>query len=373
MKANIMKIGPCTLVVTALSISPCVAQSGPPLGIGIVGLVHGHVDGFLKGAVTRTDIKILGVAESDRSLFDRYAGEYHLPASLYFSSIDEMIERTHPAAVVVYTDTFRHRAVVEDCARHNVHVMMEKPLAVSYKDALAMQSAAAAGKIHVLVNYETTWYASNTEARNVLNLGKIGAIRKVVVRDGHEGPKEIHVQPEFFKWLTNPELNGAGALFDFGCYGADLSTWLHKGEIPETVTAVTQQIKPDIYPHVEDEANVILTYRNSVAVLEPSWNWPFSIKDLQVYGRTGYVKTIEAKRVDIRIEGEKDGHTEDAPPLQPPYDDSLHYLAAVIAGRVDDHESLSSLGLNVLVTEILDAARTSAKEGRTVHLPLNEQ
>ena len=51
----------------------------------------------------------------------------------------------------------------------------------------------------------------------------MGEMRKIVVHDGHQGPKEIHVEPEFFAWLTDPELNGAGALFDFGCYGADLS------------------------------------------------------------------------------------------------------------------------------------------------------
>ncbi|HEY7305058.1 MAG TPA: hypothetical protein VH601_13130, partial [Bryobacteraceae bacterium] len=59
-------------------------------------------------------------------------------------------------------------------------------------------------------------------------------------------------------------------------------------------------------------------------------------------------------------------------PLQAPYDDSLRYFAAVIGGEVKDEHSLSSLGTNVLVTEILDAARRSSKEGRTIHLPLND-
>ena len=60
----------------------------------------------------------------------------------------------------------------------------------------------------------------------------LATIRKVVVHDGHQGPKEINVAPEFFAWLNDPKLNGAGALYDFGCYGADLMTWLMDGQRP---------------------------------------------------------------------------------------------------------------------------------------------
>src|SRR2546426_11576098 len=131
----------------------------------------------------------------------------------------------------------------------------------------------------------------------------IGEIRKVVIHDGHRGPKEIGVSPEFVAWLTDPKLNGAGALFDFGCYGADLVTWLMEGKRPETVTAVMQQIKPDVYPHVDDEATIILTYPKAQAILQASWNWPFDRKDMEVYGQTGYVITVRRDEIRVRREG----------------------------------------------------------------------
>ncbi len=355
--------------MAAISV-PSIAS--PPLRIGVVGLVHGHVAGFFNSALKRSDIQIVGIAEPDRTLFDKYAARYHLAPALYFSSLTDMLSKAHPPAVVTYTDTFDHRKVVEECARHNVHVMMEKPLAVSYRDALAMADAARTGNIHVLVNYETTWYSSNSAAYDLLRKGALGDLRRVVVHDGHQGPKEIRVQPEFFHWLTDPKLNGAGALFDFGCYGADLTTWLANGQLPLAVTAVTQQIKPEIYPRVDDEATVILTYPKAVAILQASWNWPFDRKDMEVYGRTGYVKTIRRDRIDVRLEHEKQSRITSPASLQSPYDDSLHYFAAVIAGAVKDEHTLSSLDTNVLVTEILDAARRSAKEGRTIRLPLND-
>ena len=346
------------------------APTPAPLRIGIVGLAHGHVAGFFKNNLTRPDIQIAGIAEPDRRLFDKYSTEYHLDPALYFPSVAALIEHARPTAVVVYTNTFDHRSVVQECARRGVHVMMEKPLAVSYRDALAMADAARAGKIHVLVNFETTWYASNKAAYDLLEQGSLGEARKVVVHDGHRGPKEIHVQPEFFAWLTDPKLNGAGALFDFGCYGADLMTNLMHGKPPHTVTAVTQHLQPETYPRVDDEANVILTYPRAVALLQASWNWPFDRKDMEVYGRTGLVKTILRDKVEVRREGEKESHLESPPPLQPPYDDSLHYFAAVIEGQVQENGSLSSLQTNLVVTEILDAARRSAETGRAIALPL---
>jgi glucose-fructose oxidoreductase len=347
------------------------AQTGnPPLRIGVVGLTHGHVAGFFDTALKRSDIQIVGIAEPDRQLFERYAQQRQLDPALYFSSLGEMVARVHPTAVVVYTNTFEHRRVVEECARNRVHVMMEKPLAVSYRDALAMADAAHNSNIRVLVNYETTWYSSNKTAHDLLQKGAIGDVRKVVVHDGHPGPQKIHVQPEFFAWLTDPKLNGAGALFDFGCYGADLMTNLVNGEAPQSVTAVTQHLQPDTYPRVDDEANVILAYPRAVAILQASWNWPFDRKDVEIYGGTGSVKTILRDRIEVRLEGQKEAQIQTPPRLEPPYDDSLHYFAAVINGQVDDAKSLSSLETNLIVAEILDAARRSSETGRTVALPL---
>jgi glucose-fructose oxidoreductase len=366
------------LAVTAM-LSVCTLLAAP-LRVAIIGLEHGHVSGFLNGgsalvpaggALHRPDIQVVGIVEGNRALFDSYAQRLHLASDLYFTNIGDMAAKVHPDAALVFTSTFGHTAAVEECARHGIQVMMEKPMAVSYKDALAIARAAKANHVHVLVDYETSWYSSNKASYDLLANKAIGDVRKVVVRDGHRGPKLIKVPPEFFSWLTNPKLNGAGALYDFGCYGADLMTWLMHGEAPQSVTAVTQQLQPDVYPKVDDEADVMLTYKSAIAIIQGSWNWPVNIKNMDVYGRTGYVKTIERDRIEIRREGETEAHVTPAAPVPAPYDDPLHYLAAVIHGEVQEDGSLSALETNVIVSEILDAARQSAQTGRTVRLPLS--
>ena len=322
------------------------------------------------GALHRSDVDIVGVVEPDQALFDDYAKRCHWPANLHFQNIKEMVAQVHPTAALVFTSTAGHLQAVQECASAGIHVMMEKPMAVSYRDALTMAEAARRGEIHVLVDYETSWYASNRAAGELLSRGTLGPMLKAVVRDGHSGPKKIHVSPEFFAWLTDPKLNGAGALYDFGCYGADLMTWMMKGETPLSVTAVTRQIQPDVYPKVDDEADVLLTYKNAVAILQGSWNWPFNVKEMDVYGRTGYAKTMGSGQIDVRREGERDHHVTDAARLASPDDDPLHYFESVIRGDIDEGDSLSSLKTNIVVSEILDAARQSAQTGKTVSLPL---
>lgn len=338
-----------------------------PLRVAIAGMVHGHVDGFLAGAAKRNDVEIVGIAEADRALFDQYAKQYGLDARLYHADLEELLSKEKPEAVLAYTNTFDHRKVVEICAKHGVAVMMEKPLAVSAEDAHAIAKVAVEAKIPVLVNYFTTWEPNRLTAYEVARGGSIGEVRKVVTHDGHFGPKEIGVGPEFLGWLTDPKLNGGGALYDFGCYGADFVTWLMNGERPLTVTAVTLQIKPDVYPKVDDDATIVLTYPKAQAILQASWNWPFGRSDVEIYGKTGELKTLGRDAMEVRKAGEKQAQKVEAKGLEPPMDDELHYLRAVVREGLMP-EGRGSLTVNVVVAEIMDAARESTKSGKTVKL-----
>ncbi len=355
-----MRLLICSLFITSLF-------GAEPLRLGIVGLEHGHVTGFLRRGLNRPDVKVVGIAEPNAEIAARYVKNYKLDPAIIFTSLEEMLERAHPQAVATMTSTYDHKRVVEICAARGVHVMMEKPLAVSVEHAKAIVAAAKKGNIQVLVNYETTWYPNNQILwKEIKELHSLGEIRKAVIRDGHEGPKEINVQPEFFAWLTDPVRNGAGALFDFGCYGANIMTWLMDNQRPLTVTAVTQRLKPDIYKNVDDDATIIITYPHGQAVIQASWNWPYSRKDLDIYGQTGYIQTIAGQGARVRI-GKAAEETRTAPALAAPYDEPLSYLSAVVRGEIKP-EGQTSLENNVIVTEILAAARESAATGKTITL-----
>ncbi len=349
-------------------ITPGSAQTPDHVRVAIVGLVHGHVQGFLGNLPSHPNVELVGISEPDAALRQKYASLFHLREDLFFPSEAAMLAATHPQAILVYTSVAGHRAAIEQAAPLHIAAMVEKPLATTYEDALAIQRLSEKFQIPVLTNYETTWYPSNIAANDLLASGRIGDLRKLVVHDGHRGPKEIGVGPEFLGWLTDPKQNGAGALFDFGCYGVDLATWMMHGELPVSVTAVTRQIKPDIYPLVDDDSTIVLAYPHAQAIIQGSWNWPFDRKDMEVYGAKGYVDTVKTNNLRVRLPGDAEEHAEAASPLQSPQDSSLNYLVAVLEHRLEPKGDLSSLDTNVAVVRILDAARQSARTGRTVHL-----
>jgi predicted dehydrogenase len=130
---------------------------------------------------------------------------------------------------------------------------------------------------------------------------------------------------------------------------------------------VTQTFKPAVYPRVDDEATIVVTWPEAVGIIQASWNWPFDRKDLEVYGRTGQALTVQREAVRFRLEGKAEEEIR-SPALIAPEDDPVRYLVAVARGEIPP-SGLSSLQNNLIVTEILDAARESAKTGRVITLP----
>lgn len=341
-----------------------------PVRIGIDGLTHAHVHGLLHTIFDKdAPVEIVGIAESNRELAERFAKDYGYDMKIVFDNINDMIEQTKPEGVMAFNSIYQHLSTVEACAPKGIHVMVEKPLAVNNEHAERMTDLARKHNIQLLTNYETTWYASNHSVYDIVNSQRsTGDIRKVIVCDGHEGPVEIGCNKEFLDWLTDPVQNGGGAVIDFGCYGANLMTWLMKNELPLTVSATLQQIKPHIYPKVDDEATIILTYPRSQAIIQGSWNWPFSRKDIEVYGEKGYVKAPDMNNIVSRFPDKKQT-SEKLQPLPSPQNDPFGYFAAVIKGEISvSPYDLSSLENNLIVVKILDAAKESAKTGQVIHL-----
>ena len=366
MKIRLMITGLFLAIITNVS-----GQSSP-LKVGIIGLTHSHVH-WIFNSEKRGDISILGIVEPNRELATRYSRQHGFSMNIVFNTVDELIQAKDFEAVTAFGNIFDHLNIVETFAPRGIHVMVEKPLAVSLDHAKKMAALAKKHDIHLLTNYETTWYPTNHRAYELVKKDTIvGDIRKIIVRDGHKGPKKIGVNKEFLEWLTDPVLNGGGAIMDFGCYGANLVTWLMEGEKPNTVTAVTRQLQEVNNPNVDDEAIIILNYDNAIAVIQASWNWPIGRKDMEIYGLTGVVYADNRHDLRIRISEGYDGYSEESLRLKErtaPYDDPFSFFAAVIRKEIEiSPYDLSSLENNMIVMEILEAAIESAALNKTIVL-----
>jgi len=340
-----------------------------PVRLAVAGISHGH-NAWILGRKNDAAVQLVGIYETNKELVKKMMDKFHLDPALFYDDMNTMLEKVKPEGILGFGTTLQHLGVVEACAPKGIHVMVEKPMATTVADAEKMVALARKHGILLLTNFETSWYPTTDKSFALTrDTAFMGPIRKVVVHDGHEGPKEIGVSKEFFEWLTDPVQNGGGALMDFGCYGANLITLLMNGSMPLFVTAVTSQFKPHFYPKVDDEATIILQYPDAQCIIQASWNWPFARKDMAIYGRSGYIVTkdnnqMKAKgkigsEVDYKLTAQETNT----------YTSPFLYFADAIRKKINIPAfGAYSMENNLIVVKILEAARNAAKTGKTVYL-----
>ncbi len=355
------------LLVLFLLLQAIAAIAADPVRVAIVGVSHDHVFGLLGRPREIGDVEIVAVVDTDEELARVRMRDAGLDEDLYYSDLDSALKAAKPQAAVLFGSIRAHHEQAIACAGAGVHVMVEKPLATNLADARAMADAAERAGVQLLTNYETTWYRNLHEIKRRVDAHEQGNTRRMVFRMGHAGPIEIGCREPFLEWLLDPAENGGGAVTDFGCYGANLATWLMNGERPIAVSCVTKRIKPRRYPNVDDDATITIEYADAVAVVQASWNWPFNVKDAVVYGATGELSSKGDREVSGWRHGEDRPTTSRAPELPEWEGDPFAHLAAVVRGEAKPN-ALSSVENNLLVVEVLDAARQSAKTGQRVVL-----
>jgi predicted dehydrogenase len=341
--------------------SPLMAQEK----IAVIGLVHSHVWGHLDKMIKGNPAKLVGISETNPELIGE-AKKAGAPDAIFHSDYRAMLDETRPDMVWAFVPNNKHLEIVQACAPRKIHVIFEKPLASTYRDALAIRDLARRHGIYVMTNYQMAWWAANYTARAQADskaLGNVWRLRGVV---GHGGPGSSGPRNKyFFDWLTDPVANGGGALMDFGCYNALWSLW-YMGR-PEKVYTHTNQLRPDVFPKVEDNSTMILSYKNGVGLFEGSWSLPRSFQELEVFGSEGSL-FMRNGLVEVR-KGRSEARNIPLEPLPPERAEPIAYMIHCIREKKAP-EGLVALDINVGVNEIIEAAKQSVKSGRAVTLPL---
>ncbi len=338
-----------------------------PLRLALAGVSHDHI--AILDQLAAEDFSIVGACDSNPDALATLGRTWGVPTHRLHDDLEQMLVRTKPEVVGAFGSIFDHLAVVQACAPRGIHVMVEKPLAIGPEHARQMALLARQHGIHVLTNYETSWFPSTAFAiTTAVGDQALGPIRKVLVRDGHGGPVESGCGTAFLAWLTDPAQSGGGALTDFGCYGANMMTRIMEGRRPHSVTAQTHCFKPHIY-NVEDDALILLDYGDAETVIQASWNWPFARKDMEIYGASGFIAALDAHNVELALGGTAERQRIVLPALPISLGNPFAYLAAVVRGTIALTPSdLASIENNLVVTDILAAAQRSAAEVRTIFL-----
>ncbi|MDQ1471846.1 MAG: hypothetical protein QOJ99_3326 [Bryobacterales bacterium] len=349
------------LLICLLAAMSAAAQT--PYKMAVVGLVHAHVWGHLSDMLKGKDVTLVGVAEPNLEL-QAEARKAGVPDALIFTDYKKMLEATNPDLIWSFVENNRHLEIVEFAAPRKINVIFEKPLASTYKDALRIEAIAKKAGIRVMCNYQMAWWPANYTAKKVADSGILGQVYRLHGIVGHGGPGNQGVRNSaFFSWLTDPVQNGAGALMDFGCYDALWSLW-YLGR-PESVYAHVNHLRHTVFPKVEDNADLMLTYKNAIGIFEGSWDLPRSYQDLEVFGLKGsvYMKNRSVERQEGR-----EKKTVEITPLAPDDAEPIAYMTSRMRQN-KPIEGMTSLEMNVQVVEIIEAARESVRTGKPVALP----
>lgn len=340
------------------------ATSAEQPTIAVVGLLHSHVWGHLGRMIEGKPARLVGIAESHPELIAE-AKKMGAPDSVFFADPKVMLEEAKPDIVWAFVENNRHLEVMQLCAPRKVHVMFEKPLAATYKEALEIQRLARRHGVYVLTNYQMAWWPSNAKAHRLVQEGAIGKPWRLRGIVGHGGPGSQGPRNKyFFDWLTDPVKNGAGALMDFGCYNALWALW-YMGR-PESVYAHVNHLRPETFPKVEDNSTMILSYKNGVGLFEGSWDLPRSFQDLEIFGFQGSL-SMTRNGVELR-KGRQPAAEVPLEALPAERGEPIAYMISCIRDKKPP-EGIVALDINADVVEIIEAAKQSVRTGRAIRLP----
>jgi len=358
------------LLVLFFSLGVCMGfAQAAKTRFAVVGLDHDHVWGRMKTLINTPEAELVAIADTHPELIEK--AKARVPSSVkFFSDYTEMLDQMKPDAVIVTTANNLHLPILRACAKRHIHFFTEKPMAATGADARAMARVASEAGIKLMVNYQNIWSPATQEAAARLKAGELGPIQKIIVEFGHNGPKSGGTSKEFIAWLYDAKKNGAGALMDFGCYGADWAMWM-KGR-PQRVFAYSLKLKTAEHNEVEDDTEILLEYPDASAILLPSWNWSYGKGQAEFYGPQGSLLVMgdgllyqpAKKRTSIE---NPSGTPVTTPSLPPEKVDGIAYFLDCIRNN-KPVEGPVSAELNVGVNEILDAAIESIRTGRAVSL-----
>ena len=338
--------------------------------LAIVGLDHDHVWGLLKIIANEPDGELAAIADPHAELVEK--AKARVPAGVkFFSDYIQMLDQVKPDAVIVTTANNRHLEILNACAKRKIHFFTEKPMAASGAEARKMERLAREAGIKLMVNYGNAWPEATQEAVRRIQAGEIGNVQKIIVQFGHEGPKEIGTSKYFVDWLYDPAKNGAGALMDFGCYGADWAMVL-KGR-PQRVYATSLKLKTEQHNGVEDDATVLLEYPDATAILMPSWDWSYGKGQAEIFGPKGSFLVrgdgllFQPAKDQTSLQN-PDGKPVETQPVPPEKRNGVAYFLYCIRNN-KPIEGPVSTEINVGVNEIIDAAKESIRTSRAVAMP----
>jgi predicted dehydrogenase len=245
--------------------------------VAVIGFAHMHAGDQIRQILGNEDATLVGIWDTDPARRDGVADDLSVSTSVRYADLDNLIIDARPDIAVVCSTTGEHTELVELLAARGIHVILEKPFALTLFDADRMIAASDAAGTVLAVNWPLAWYPVHFTTQRLIAEGMIGEVTEVHYYDGNRGPlthvhdKKERVDPDLAakqaSWWYSPEFGG-GSLLDYLGYGSTIGTWFRDGEMPTRLTAIawgSEGLK------VDEQSVVAASYRSGLSTFQTKW------------------------------------------------------------------------------------------------------
>jgi len=218
---------------------------------GIIG-VGGMGSGHARGMPQIPEVRMTAVCDVAPEALQAAMDNYEVPG---FATHTELLDSGLVDAVIIATPHYFHPPIAIDAMRRGIHVISEKPMAVTVSAADAMIQAAKDSGVKFAVMFQQRALPANQAAKALVDQGRLGPLYRTLLIDSHFRSQAYY---DSAGWRATWKGEGGGVLLNQAPHGMDLFTWL--GGRPSRVTArvATRQHRIE----VEDEATALLEYPN---------------------------------------------------------------------------------------------------------------
>ena len=358
--------------------------------VGIIGFAHMHVNHVASVFAEHSSTRMVACADTTPLVPERKEDTYtrgwnlkHCAETLAIPNVyddyHEMLRQEELDLVIVCSENAQHAAVTQACAAAGAHVVVEKPMASSLSDALAMARAVRDAGTTLVTNWPSTWSPAIRQAQALAAEGAIGRLLEITWRGGHTGPlgpgsghegiedpaARLSGPDRAATWWHQTEAGG-GTMLDYCCYGCCVSRWF-LGEPAMAALGMNANLASH-WGDAEDNAVMLARFPGALGLFEGSWTTldpdHGGRKGMVVYGTKGTMIPEQTAEPAVRIQrgGDRIERVE-AAPLPEGRHTLAHGVYGHLEGRHELHPTLE-MGFNLEVMAILDAGLRSSRSGK---------
>ena len=339
------------------------------LRVGIIGTGMGrlHMEGYSKDP----RVKIVAICDINRKEAEEFAKKYK--AKYIFTNYEKMFDMEEIDFVSIATPNYLHAPMSIAALKRGKHVLCEKPMATSLKDAKAMVEVAKEAKkklmIHMSMRFQPRFYLM----KKLIDQGVLGGLyygKSSWLR--RRGTPVIDFPSTGIMargdWFVQKEKSGGGALMDIGVHMYDLAWWMMGcPKLASVVGSSYTEVTPPrfkekgICAEVDELSTIFVKFKNGASLFsEISWDAhmepTFSI---QLFGNKAGIKFQDSSLALFRDEGGAPAKTSIEIPSEESVETSYHYFVSAIIG---ENKKMIASGKECLeVMKVLEVIKQSSK------------